>query len=185
MVVVVLALQGDFAEHINILHQLDVDSLEVRTIDQLEQCDALIIPGGESTVMWKLLTETGIDQVIIKKAREGMPILGTCAGAIVLSDSHLNLIDITVERNAYGSQLQSFTDRISIENIGEIEAIFIRAPLITRAGDDVSILAHHKENPVFVHKGDILVATFHPELQESCCIHKYFLSEVACCSIEA
>jgi 5'-phosphate synthase pdxT subunit len=171
----VLSLQGDFAEHISILNQLEVDSLEIRSIDQLSQCDALILPGGESTVMMKLLKETGLTQEIIKRAKEGMPIFGTCAGAILLSDSHLALLDISVSRNAYGSQLQSFSDKISIKDIGTVDAVFIRAPIITRIGKSVSVLALHKENPVLVHQGNIVAATFHPEIRSEFAVHELFL----------
>jgi 5'-phosphate synthase pdxT subunit len=175
MVVGVLALQGDFAEHIGILKQLDVRTLEVRSVDQLMSCDALIIPGGESTVMMKLLAETGLDTQIIKRASEGMPIFGTCAGAILLSDSHLKLLDITVDRNAYGSQQQSFSDQISIEGIDTIDATFIRAPVIARTGEDVSVLATFKEHPVLVQEGRVVASTFHPEIGSQLAIHSLFL----------
>lgn len=182
----VLALQGDFAEHVSVLDQLKVrthyakatrvKSIEVRSAKDLETCDALVLPGGESTVMMKLLCQTGLDQEIIKRVQSGMPVFGTCAGAILLSDSHLDLLDITIDRNAYGSQLQSFSDQITIEDIGTIDAIFIRAPIIIRSGEHVSVLATLKEHPVLVRQGNILAATFHPEIQSDTAIHAAFLN---------
>lgn len=171
----VLALQGDFAEHKAMLTTLNVRSIEVRSAKDLESCDALVLPGGESTVMMKLLKESGLDQEIMNRVQSGMPIFGTCAGAILLSDSHLKLIDITVERNAYGSQLQSFSAQIDVEGIGSMEAVFIRAPIISRIGENVSVLSFHKENPVLVQQGDILAATFHPEIGCKTAIYSHFL----------
>ncbi|MDP6561417.1 MAG: pyridoxal 5'-phosphate synthase glutaminase subunit PdxT [Candidatus Peribacteraceae bacterium] len=171
----VLALQGDFAEHKAMLAALKIRSIEIRSTKDLEGCDALIIPGGESTVMMKLLKETGLDQSIIDRVRSGMSIFGTCAGAIVLSDSHLKLMDISVERNAYGSQLQSFSDQIDIKNIGSIEATFIRAPIITHVGQNVSILATHNDHPVLVQQGNIVASTFHPEVRSEMAIHQLFV----------
>lgn len=175
----VLALQGDVAEHINVIESLKVESLKVRSVEDLSKCDALIIPGGESTVMMKFLKESGLDQIIIKRASEGMPIFGTCAGAIVLSDSHLGLLDISVDRNAYGSQQQSFSDQIAVEGIGTIDATFIRAPIITRTGEEVSILASHKEHPVLLQQGRIIASTFHPEIGSQLAIHSLFLESLA------
>ncbi|MDA0376171.1 MAG: pyridoxal 5'-phosphate synthase glutaminase subunit PdxT [bacterium] len=174
----VLALQGDFAEHKAMLTALNVRSIEVRSAKDLESCDALVLPGGESTVMMKLLKESGLDQEIMNRVQSGMPIFGTCAGAILLSDSHLKLIDITVERNAYGSQLQSFSAQIDVEGIGSMEAVCIRAPIITRVGDGVGVLAQHEDHPVLVQKGNILAATFHPELCVSHSVHKMFIENV-------
>ncbi len=179
MVVGVLAFQGDFAEHIKILDDLKVRSVEVRSSRELSEVDVLIIPGGESTVMMKFLTETGLDKEIIKRVKSEMPVLGTCAGAILLSDSYLNLLGISVDRNAYGSQLQSFSDRITIKDIGSIEAAFIRAPIITRVGDDVSVLASYNENPVLVQSGLIIAATFHPEVKSESAVHSLLLRSLS------
>jgi 5'-phosphate synthase pdxT subunit len=174
----VLALQGDVAEHINVIESLKVESLKVRSVEDLSKCDALIIPGGESTVMMKFLKESGLDQIIIKRASEGMPIFGTCAGAILLSDSHLGLLDISVDRNAYGAQQQSFVDQIAVEGIGTIDATFIRAPIITRTGEEVSVLARHDDHPVLVQQGSIFASTFHPEIGSQLVIHALFLESV-------
>lgn len=158
------------------LATLKIRSREIRSTKDVSEVDALIIPGGESTTIMKLLTASGLDTAITQRVAEGMPVLGTCAGAIVLSDSHLNLLDITVDRNAYGSQLQSFSDTIDIDGIGSIEAVFIRAPMISRVGVGVRVLASHEQHPVLVQKGNILVATFHPEVSHEAALHHYFFS---------
>jgi len=174
----VLALQGDFAEHMDMIEGLNVEGLKVRSIDDLAKCDALILPGGESKVMMKLLVESGLDQEIIKRVQADMPVFATCAGAILLSDSHLNLLDISVDRNAYGSQLQSFSTQIEVEGIGSLEAVFIRAPIISRVGVGVRVLAQHKKHPVLVQKGNILAATFHPELSVESMLHRLFVTDL-------
>lgn len=158
------------------VRSIEVRIREVRSAKDLSQCGALIIPGGESTVMMKLLKETGLDQKISDCVRSGMPVFATCAGAILLSDSHLGLLDITVDRNAYGSQLQSFSAEVAVEGMGSVEAVFIRAPVISRVGEGVTVLAQHKEHPVLVQKGNMLVATFHPEIGSDATVHAAFLN---------
>lgn len=175
MVVGVLALQGDFAEHVAVLRSLSVDTKEVRTVSDFSVCDALIIPGGESTVMMKLLRESGLDKEIIRHVRDGMPVFGTCAGAILLSDSHLKLMDISVERNAYGRQTDSFAREIDMP-FGSINVAFIRAPIITRAGGDTEILAEESTHPVLVRQGNMLAATFHTEISGESAVHELFVS---------
>lgn len=177
MVVGVLALQGDFQEHIDMLDQLSVDAIEVRTIEDLSRCDAIILPGGESTVMMKLLTESGLDRELFHRIKSGMPVLATCAGTVLLSDSHLQLMEISVDRNAYGSQLQSFDTTIDLPN-GAVQVSFIRAPKIERVGAEASVLCTHEGSPVLVQQGNMIAATFHTEVQEETALHSLFLEQV-------
>lgn len=184
MVVGVLALQGDFAEHITVLRSLGVETKEVRTPEDLALCDRLIIPGGESTVMSKLLKSSGILVVLMDRARGGtLPMFGTCAGAILLAKDivgknapeGLKLIDMTVDRNAYGTQLQSFHADLVVDGIGTISVAFIRAPKITRVGKDVEILASYEGVPVLVRQGRFLAGTCHPEVRGEGRVHRLFL----------
>lgn len=171
----VLALQGDFAEHIDILALIGAEALEVRTVEDLSRCNALILPGGESTVIMKLLSLSGLGEAIVQRVQSGMPVFGTCAGAILLSDSHLKLMDISVDRNAYGSQMQSFDADVSLKKIGAVHASFIRAPRITRTGTNVHILAEHENSVVCAEQGNMLVTTFHTEVTNEPALHEYFL----------
>jgi|SRR3989338_3652196 len=184
----VLAFQGDVREHHEALRKLNVASIDVRSADEFEKVDALIIPGGESTVISKFLNEAGLDQRIIERAKdERFPIYGTCAGAILLaSEIHqddqvkpLGLIDITVTRNAYGRQAESFHGSISLtfSDVKEMSGTFIRAPKIVRVGPSVTVLGTHAGEPVLCRQRNILVSTFHPELSEvPSRIHRFFLS---------
>ena len=187
----ILAFQGDVIEHAAILKKLQCQVIEVRTIKDLSTCDALIIPGGESTTIGLFLEQTGLNKKIIQHAANGMPILGTCAGAIMLAKniesniipSHLGLLDITIQRNAYGHQIDSFHADIQIPslNIKNLKAAFIRAPLIKKTGPKVKILARHDgtnntNEIILVQQGKILAATFHPELLGDHRLHQYFLS---------
>lgn len=178
----VLALQGDFREHLATLKKLGVESCEVRTVEELEKVDGLIIPGGESTTIANLLERSGLFSEIKERGRNGLPIYGTCAGAILLakeiindSKSYLGLIDIAVRRNAYGRQIDSFEADLNIKNIGPFHAVFIRAPIIERVGPKVEILAAHDSVPVMAQQENILVSSFHPELTNDLRIHEYFL----------
>ncbi len=165
----VLALQGAFFEHIQILKKLRVKIYEVRTKNDLKNLDGLIIPGGESTTMNLLIGE-------IKTAMKKLPIFGTCAGAILLAQQ--GLIDMDVERNAYGSQLDSFEDNFKFKGI-EFHGIFIRAPKIKKVGKNVEILARNSKNEiVLVRQNHYLASTFHPELTDDIKIHKYFLEMI-------
>ena len=175
----VLALQGDFAEHINVLQSIGTETKEVRTCEDFSAIDALVIPGGESTVMMKLLRISGLDRAIIDRAKRGMPIFGTCAGAILLSDSHLHIMDITVDRNAYGSQAASFSEKISVDGIGSMPVSFIRAPKISATGQGVRVLAKSAGVPVLVQEGQRIAACFHPELHGETALHRYFLEQCA------
>ena len=191
MVVGVLAFQGDFAEHMQVLNRLHVPSLEVRTKDDLSKIDALIIPGGESTVIAKFLVSTGVGRELQRRISDrGHPlaVYGTCAGAIVLARKAigknaprtLNLIDITVDRNAYGTQIESFETVLNVRGIKEpLSVAFIRAPKITRCGRKVEVLADDQGLPVLVRQGRVLVGTFHPEVRAETAIHRYFLERVA------
>jgi len=179
----VLALQGDFREHIAMLKRLGADAKEVRTIEDFKQVNALIIPGGESTTIGKLLKETGLGKAV--KQRD-IPIYGSCAGAILLAknieDSRqlkLNKIDISISRNSYGRQIDSFEDEIEIKGMKKkFPAVFIRAPKIIATGKDVEILATHNSFPILARQGNILISTFHPEMTDDARIHKYFLEMV-------
>jgi len=187
----VLGYQGDVSEHIEILHRLrdeykrEVTPIKIKSIQDLKKISALIIPGGESTTIYKLIKEYGLYRNIIKRVRLGMPVMGTCAGIIILSKSTgdpmvrgMNLLNISIQRNAYGRQINSFRDYLHIKNIGRFEGIFIRAPVIEHVGDGVEILATYEGSPVMVRSGKILGLTFHPELTNSTLIHDYFLSFV-------
>ncbi|MCH9627577.1 MAG: Pyridoxal 5'-phosphate synthase subunit PdxT [Chlamydiales bacterium] len=161
----VLALQGAFAKHLEVLQRLRVESLEVRTQTDLEVCDGLILPGGESTVMHSLNT--------LPLASYKKPIFGTCAGMILMA--HLGLLDITVERNAYGPQAHSFSKDLTVylDKPHTVHALFIRAPRIESIHSaEVQVLA---DTPVMVRQGNYLATTFHPELTNDPCIHHYFV----------
>jgi 5'-phosphate synthase pdxT subunit len=172
----VLALQGAFREHIAMLDRLDVDAVEVRLPEQLEGLDGLVIPGGESTTMMRLMGLYGLDEAI---RAFPAPIFGTCAGMIVLDRERLGLIDLVVERNAFGRQVASFEAALRIEGEGEpFNGVFIRAPWVADAGPGVAILAEIDGHPVLALEGRILVASFHPELTDDTRVHERFLQLV-------
>ena len=181
----VLALQGDFEKHEKALARAGAEPVEVRSAADLNQVDGLVIPGGESTTMLKLLE---LEKMLepLRDFGAGRPIFGTCAGAILLASEVLNphqrslgLLDIDVERNAYGRQLDSRIARLNPEGLeGDLEAVFIRAPIIRRVGDQVKVLASYQGDPVLVEQGRHLVATFHPELTDDPRIHRMFLEKV-------
>src|SRR3989338_1525825 len=194
----VLALQGAFREHVNALRNCNVEAVEVKLPADLEQVDGLIIPGGESTTMVKLMQLYELDKKIIEKHNNGMPIFGTCAGAIVVAkkisnaqkDSldlsstqfSLNLADIEVERNAYGRQIDSFEAELDIEEIGKFHGVFIRAPkmrVFNKEGgiNSLRILAKINDEIVMARQQNILLSTFHPELTGDTSVHEYFIRE--------
>ncbi|MDD5055608.1 MAG: pyridoxal 5'-phosphate synthase glutaminase subunit PdxT [Candidatus Peribacteraceae bacterium] len=234
----VLAFQGDFAEHLDVLRSLNVSAIEVRALDDLAKVDGLIIPGGESTVIARFLKETGVGEEIVRRAGRAekagrakgqkgksakgiinndesgstdprlfdanhrpLFIYGTCAGAIVLAKEAtgknapkpLGLIDVTIDRNAYGTQVDSFETEILIDrtegkrakrqkgktSAERIAVAFIRAPKITRVGKGVEILAKHKGLPVLVRQGNVLAGTFHPEVRGERRVHEMFLRLIA------
>ena len=185
----VLALQGDFEKHLvmlNSLQHLGVSAIAVKTPAQIELCDGLIVPGGESTTVGKLMVRYGVDEAIRRRAAQGMAVFGTCTGMILLakeiegSDQHrLGLMDMTVRRNAFGRQVDSFEADLDIgHGEGPIRAVFIRAPWIEEAGEGVEVLAEVDGHPVLAREGRILVAAFHPELTDDTRIHELFLNQV-------
>ena len=180
----VLALQGDFARHAAALERCGAEAVEVRKPDALADLDGLIIPGGESTTLLKLMDEWGFVPAIEKFHAEGKPIFGTCAGLIVLAREvenprqfSLGLIDVAVERNGYGRQRESFEAPGTVTLDGRrhaLEMVFIRAPRIRRVGPGVEALAQHGGETVMAREGTVLVATFHPELTDDPAVHRYF-----------
>jgi pyridoxal 5'-phosphate synthase pdxT subunit len=180
----VLALQGDFEAHEKALVKAGAEPVQVRTAAELESVDALVIPGGESTTMLKLLRETELMEPL-RAFGERKPVFGTCAGAILVAaevtnpvQESLRLMDIGVERNAYGRQLDSRIVRISGEVGNDLEAVFIRAPIIRRVGESARVLATWNGDPVLVEQGRHMVATFHPELSGDSSIHRHFLAKI-------
>jgi len=176
----ILALQGDFHAHLNAVERAGGRAIEVRTARQLDSCDGLVVPGGESTTMLKLLEIENLTEPLRRFAAR-KPIFGTCAGAILLAHSVTNpaqpcldLIDIDVERNAYGRQIDSRVARVQADG-EEIEAVFIRAPKILRVGDGGRIIATYNGDPVWVEQGMHMVTTFHPELTSGSRVHEQFL----------
>ena len=185
MVVGVLGLQGDFQEHLEALARLGVEARNVRTPEQVAACDALILPGGESTTIGKLMRQYGVDQAIRQVHAAGRPIFGTCAGAILLSTTvaegnvhNLGLLDATISRNAYGRQTDSFETDLDIPCLGAepLRAVFIRAPRFEHLGDGVETLAAIGDEPVLVRQGNLLAATFHPELTLDTRLHQFILT---------
>jgi 5'-phosphate synthase pdxT subunit len=172
----VLAVQGNFREHAAVLRRLGAEPVEVRLPVELDGLDGLIIPGGESTAITRLMRLYGLDEAL---RGFGGPIFGTCAGMIVLDRDHLGLADILVVRNAFGRQVHSFEADVDIGHGDEpVRAVFIRAPWIEEAGPDVEILAEVEGHPVLARDGRILVAAFHPELTDDTRIHELFLNQV-------
>lgn len=182
----VLAIQGDFAAHARSVRRVGANSIEVRSAKDLQTLNGLIIPGGETTTMLKCIEEENLALPITAFARAGKPIFGTCAGAILLArevrnpaQPSLALIDIAVERNAYGRQVDSFVAKVetTLEG-GPLEAVFIRAPKIVKVGGDVQVIGWLKNEPVLVRSGNIMAATFHPELTEDLRTHSLFVEMI-------
>jgi 5'-phosphate synthase pdxT subunit len=176
----VLAIQGGFEAHGHALERLGVEPVEVRRADQLAELDALIIPGGESTTIEMGLAAGQFEQAIKDFAAEGKPVLGTCAGLIVLGEGRLELIDIEARRNAYGRQVRSFEAPVLVEGLGDqpLAAVFIRAPRIERWGDDVEVLAELDGTPVVAREHNVLVTSFHPELTDDSRLHAMFVEMI-------
>lgn len=184
----VLALQGDFEAHLRILQRCGVQAREVRTAQQLQEVDGLIIPGGESTTIIKLMQRYGLDEILQQRAEEGMPVYGTCAGLIVMAreiegypqQPRLGLLDVAVARNAFGRQVDSFEIDLPVPKLGEppLRAVFIRAPYVTRVGKNVEILASLDGKIVLVQQGHLLGGAFHPELTDDLRLHGYFVKMV-------
>lgn len=195
----VLALQGDFAEHEAVLEHLQVESCRVKNPRDLAQCDGLILPGGESTVLGMLLESANLVGPIQDRAKDGMPIFGTCAGMILVSRDIIDgrpdqlafgLIDIAVRRNGFGRQIKSFEADVAVGQIGEtpVTAVFIRAPVIDKVGEEVEVLGsvtYHFESgversvPVVCRQDGILATSFHPELTSDRRLHEYFVNMIS------
>ena len=180
----VLALQGSVNEHIDMLKKCRVEPILVKLPRDLEDINGLIIPGGESTTLGKLMKEYGLNKTIKRRYEEGMPIYGTCAGAILLAKEiigskqpNLGLMDISVRRNDYGRQIDSFEAELNIFD-KPFRGIFIRAPVINSFHNGCKIIAEFENNPILVEQGNLLVSTFHPELTDDLRIHKYFVEMV-------
>jgi 5'-phosphate synthase pdxT subunit len=176
MKVGVLALQGNFREHAAMLRRLGAEPVEVRKPEQLGGLDGLVIPGGESTTFMRLMRLYGLEDAI---RRFEQPVLGTCAGLIVLDRDHLGLVDVEVARNAYGRQVSSF--EADLDLAGEekpLRGVFIRAPRVQQAGEKVEVLGELDGEPVLLRQGRFLVATFHPELTDDTRVHELFLDSV-------
>jgi pyridoxal 5'-phosphate synthase pdxT subunit len=182
----ILAVQGDFAAHAAMLAGLGAETVEVRTVADLDGCDGLILPGGESTTQLQFLQEEGLFEAVKTFAADGGAIFGTCAGAILLAtevknpaQASLGLLDMTVLRNAYGRQLASdvFFGASKLTDV-PMEMVFIRAPVIDRIGPGVDVLAEYGDKPVLVRKANIIAATFHPELTSDSTVHRCFLELV-------
>jgi len=192
MKVGVLALQGDVREHFVSLQEVGANPITVRRLSELESIDALVIPGGESTTIALLAQTFHLFEPIQKRIAEGLPVYGSCAGMILLADRVLDAtenqktfggLDITLRRNAFGRQVDSFESDLNFRGIdGELRAIFIRAPWVEQVGPNVEVLAsvnvHGTEHPVAVRQGAVLATSFHPELTNDYRIHRYFLEEV-------
>jgi 5'-phosphate synthase pdxT subunit len=192
----VLALQGDVADHRAMVSRCGADAVAVRTVAELDSVDGLVLPGGESTTMSCLLQVFDLLEPLRSRLKEGMPALGSCAGMIMLASEvldtrpdaeHLDAIDITVRRNAFGRQIDSFETDLEVAGLrgGPLRAVFIRAPQAERVGPDVEVLAHlpgpagSADHPVAVREGPVIVMAFHPELTHDLRLHQYFVDMVA------
>ena len=172
----VLAIQGDFREHAEVLRRLGADPVEVRKPEELEGLDGLVIPGGESTAIMRLARIYGLEEALRSFER---PVFGTCAGMILLGRDHLGLVDVSVRRNAYGRQVASFEADLDLAGEEEpLRGVFIRAPRLAEVGPDVEVLAEHDGEPVLLRQGRFLVASFHPELTDDPRVHQLFLDLV-------
>ena len=183
----IVAIQGDFAAHAAMLQELGAETVEVRTVEDLEGCDGIVLPGGESTTQLQFLKEEGLFDAIQKFSRAGGAIFGTCAGAILLAaqvknppQESLGLLDMTVLRNGYGRQLASdvFFGPSTLKQ-EPLEMVFIRGPIIEEVGKEITVLARHEGKPALVEKGNVLAATFHPELTDDTTVHEHFLQMAA------
>jgi 5'-phosphate synthase pdxT subunit len=186
----VLGLQGDVEEHLHMLSECGAEPVRVRTVEEVKAVSALIIPGGESTTIGKLMYESKIAEVLKRRvAKEKMPVWGTCAGLILIAKKGdeqvkqagqklLGLMDIAVDRNAFGRQRESFESSVTFEGIGDILGVFIRAPVITKVGRGVKVLARYERKIVAAEQGCLLATAFHPELSGDGRVHEYFLKKI-------
>ncbi len=182
----VLALQGDFREHVQVLRDCEATPVLVRSPEDLDVVEGLVIPGGESTTIGTLARRFGLVEPIRRRAAEGMPVLGTCAGLITMAkevvggEPLLSLMDLRVERNAYGRQVDSFEADLDVTGLAApVRGVFIRAPVVEWVGEGVEVLAEHAGRPVVCEQGTLLAATFHPELAGDPRLHQRFLDRVS------
>lgn len=182
----VLALQGAVAEHMRLLEKAGAEAVAIKKVSQLDDIDGLVIPGGESTTIGKLIKQYGFDIALKDFHEKKKPLFGTCAGMIILAGkiegqdwNHLGYMDITVQRNAFGRQRESFEVDLEVKDVAEdFRAVFIRAPLILEVGSEVDVLSRHKDQVVAARQGHLMVASFHPELTDDERLHRYFLDLV-------
>ncbi len=189
----VLSLQGDVGEHVRTLSELGCEVVKVRTVEQLDSVDGLVMPGGESTTIAHLLTTSGLSDALGLKLKEEMPVFGTCAGLILLSAHVLDgrsdqwsygALGVSVRRNGYGRQIASFEAPLDVKGVGTVAGVFIRAPKIEHVTDDVEVLATYDQDngegphPVLVRQGNVLGASFHPELTSDTRLHRLFVSSL-------
>jgi len=183
----IVAIQGDFAAHAAMLQQLGAETVEVRAVRNLEGCDGIVLPGGESTTQLQFLKEEGLFEAIRRFSKQGGAVFGTCAGAILLAtkvhnppQESLGLLDMAVLRNGYGRQLASdvFYGPSTLKR-EPLEMVFIRGPIIEEVGKDIAVLAKHEGKAALVEKGNVLAATFHPELTDDTSVHEHFLAMAA------
>ncbi|MCF8010164.1 MAG: pyridoxal 5'-phosphate synthase glutaminase subunit PdxT [Clostridiales bacterium] len=188
MLIGVLALQGAFREHQKMFEYCGIKTVQVRMPEQLNNIDALVIPGGESTTMSKLLVEYDLLNPIIELGQKGLPIMGTCAGLVLLAREIVNsnqqpvlqLMDIKVKRNAFGRQRESFETDLDITELGELplRAVFIRAPYVVSAGENVKVLSSFKNKIICVEQQNLIGVAFHPELTKDIRLHRYFINKI-------
>lgn len=171
----VLAIQGDFDAHASVLERLGAEPRRVRTGEDLEGIDGLVIPGGESTTMAAGIERERLAEPLRQLVREGTPTLGTCAGLIMLDRDHLDLLDVSARRNAFGRQARSFESDLELDGFGPLRAVFIRAPWVEARGPGVEVLAEIDGHPVAVREGDVLAVAFHPELTDDDRLHRWLV----------
>jgi 5'-phosphate synthase pdxT subunit len=183
----VLALQGDFREHIAAFSAIGVEAIAVKTAEDINSVDALVLPGGESTTIAKLARIFEVFDLIKQKIKDGLPVYGSCAGLILLSNKILDGIegqetfgglDVIARRNAFGRQVDSFEGEIDFAGVGKLNGVFIRAPWVEEVGTEVEVLASSHGHPVAVRQGKILATSFHPELTDNHAVHRYFVEEI-------
>ncbi|HXH61714.1 MAG TPA: pyridoxal 5'-phosphate synthase glutaminase subunit PdxT [Fimbriimonadaceae bacterium] len=179
----VIAIQGDFEKHVAAFQCAGAEAVPVRTPEELEGVDRAVIPGGESTTVGKLMERFGLGDALVERAKAGMPLWGTCMGLILMakeiegSDQYsLGLLDVTVRRNAFGAQVHSFEDSVEFEGLDTpLLAVFIRAPIVTRCGPKVEVLARYEDKTVAVRQGNLLGTSFHPEMTDDARLHELFI----------
>jgi pyridoxal 5'-phosphate synthase pdxT subunit len=174
-VVGVLAIQGDFEAHGRALREVGAEPRIVRTPQDLEGLDGLVMPGGESTTMTLGIEREALAEPLRELVRSGRPVLGTCAGLIMLDRDHLGLLDVAARRNAFGRQLHSFETELELKGLGPLRAVFIRAPWVDEHGGEVEVLAEVDGHPVAVREGNVLAVAFHPELTDDRTLHRWLL----------